>query len=80
MLTREEFNDRIDDLREYIGHRFDVLDGISNDHEMRLRALENAGQPNSKMAKAGWVTGIGGVVYGITQYLWTTFATKGDVK
>jgi hypothetical protein len=80
MLTREEFDARFDDLKEYIGYRFDALEGISGDHESRIRTLENSGQSSSKMAKAGWVTGIGGVAYGVIQYLWTSFAAKGDVK
>jgi hypothetical protein len=80
MITQNEFNNRFDDLKEYIGERFDKLESLGGDHEARLRTLESAGQPSSKMAKAGWVTGIGGVVYGVVQYVWTNFATKGDVK
>jgi hypothetical protein len=80
MITSNEFNNRFDDLKDYIGQRFDALEGITGDHEARIRALESGGQPSSKMAKAGLVTGIGGVAYGVIQYLWTTFAAKGDIK
>jgi hypothetical protein len=80
MINRDEFNTRFDDLKEYLGQRFDTLERMGGDHETRIRALESAGQPSSKMAKAGWVTGVGGVIYAVGQYLWNSFAAKGNVQ
>jgi hypothetical protein len=80
VINREEFNTRIDDLKEYIGQRFDRLEGVDEDHELRIRAIETSPPGSSKMAKAGWVTGVGGLIYAIGQQIWTNVASKGDVK
>jgi hypothetical protein len=80
MITQNEFNNRFDDLKEYLGERFDKVEDLLKDHETRLRALEPTGQSSSKMAKAGWVTGVGGIIYAVGQYIWTSLTTKGDVK
>jgi hypothetical protein len=75
VINREEFNTRFDDLKEYLGERFDRLDAGFADHEGRLRKIEDVPSvtvpSTNRMGWGGLGTGIGAVVVYIGQHIWS---------
>lgn len=74
MITDNEFNNRFDDLKEYLGERFDRIDAGLADHEGRLRKIEDVPSvtvpSTNRMGWGGLGTGIGAVVVYVGQHIW----------
>lgn len=62
LLSREEFNDRIDDLKEFIGQRL-------SDHDKRLEKLES-NAPSAAGVGPKWGGVIGAAIYAIGDFAW----------
>lgn len=63
MLTREEFNDRIDDLKEYLDQRF-------GDHSRRIENLEKAAPSSNNLVGPKWGGVIGAALYAFGDFAW----------